>query len=192
MPLQQQTEGVLPFQFSQGPVDQSLTSNRFTKSRTSTPSDSSRQFPVATDATIPRLPDALGLVEPSSSTIATASAQHVVKSLPIAPVAGAGRTDVQNGGDSKSSGQNTNPASKAHSSHPKNILSSQHYSNSSRYNHQRGSGVAQKSGSGEWTHRRMGFQGRNQSMGGDKNFPASKIKQIYVAKQTNSGTSTSS
>ncbi|XVE86696.1 hypothetical protein DITRI_Ditri18aG0054800 [Diplodiscus trichospermus] len=138
--------------------NKSLTSNRFTKSRTSTPSDSSRKFPVATDATISQLPDELGLVEPSSSTIAAASAQHVVKSLPIAPVAGAGTTEVQNGGDSKSSGQNTNPASKAHSSHPKNISSSQHYSNSSGYNHQRGSGVAQKSGSGEWTHRRMGFQ----------------------------------
>ncbi|XVE82790.1 hypothetical protein DITRI_Ditri16bG0033800 [Diplodiscus trichospermus] len=192
MQLQQQTEGVLPSQFSQGPVDQSLASNRFTESQTSTPSDSSRKLPVATDATISQLPDELGLVEPSSSAIAAASAQHVVKSLPITPVAGAGRTDVQNGGDSNSSGQNTNHASKAQSSRPKNVSSSQQYSNSSGYNHHRGSGVAQKSSSGEWTHRRMGFQGRNQSMGGDKNFLASKMKQIYVAKQTNSGTSTSS
>ncbi|XWS41920.1 hypothetical protein CRYUN_Cryun17cG0123700 [Craigia yunnanensis] len=184
MSLQQQAEGVLPSQFSQGPpVDQSLTSNRFPESRTSAPSDSSQKFPVATDSTITQLPDELGLVEPSHSTIATASA-HVAKSLSLNAVADAGKTDVQNGGGIKSRGQSTNPAFKAQSS--------QHYSNSPGYNHQRGSGISQKNGSGEWTHRRMGFQGRNQSMGGDKNFPTSKMKQIYVAKQTTNGTSTSS
>ncbi|XWS33622.1 hypothetical protein CRYUN_Cryun22dG0098700 [Craigia yunnanensis] len=184
MPLQQQT-GVLPSQFSQGPPgDQSLTSNRFIESQTATPSDSSRKFPVATDATITQLPDELGLVESSSSTIAPASAQHVAKSLSLTIVADAGKTDIQTGGGMKSSGQITNPAFKAQSS--------QHYNNSSGYNHQRGSGVSQKYNSGEWTHRRMGFQGRNQSMSGDKNFTASKMKQIYVAKQTNNGTSTPS
>ncbi|XWS45281.1 hypothetical protein CRYUN_Cryun15aG0123200 [Craigia yunnanensis] len=182
MALQQQTEGVLLSQFSQGPpVDQSLTSNRFSESRTSKPSDSSRKFPVATDATITQLPDELGLVEPSSTIIAVASAQHVVKSLSLTTFAGVGKTDVQNGDGIKSSVQSTNPAFKAQSSQQNNI-SSQHYRNSSGYNHQRGSGVSQKNSSGEWTHRRMGFQGRNQSVGGDKNFPVSK--QIYVAKQT--------
>ncbi|KAK6258517.1 hypothetical protein SCA6_012991 [Theobroma cacao] len=192
MPLQQQAEGVLASQFSQGPpVDQSLTSNRFPESRTSTPSDSSRKFPVATDATVTQLPDELGLVEPSSSSIAVTSGQNVAKSLAITTVADAGKTDIQNSGGIRSSGQSTNSAYKAQSSQQKNI-SSQHYSNSSGYSHQRGSGVSQKNGSGEWPHRRMGFHGRNQSMGGDKNFPTSKMKQIYVAKQTTNGTTTSS
>ncbi|XP_022751278.1 uncharacterized protein LOC111299986 isoform X2 [Durio zibethinus] len=192
MPSQQRT-GVLPSQFSQGPpVDLSLTSNRFTESQTSTPSDSSRKFPVATDATVTQLPDELGLVEPSSSTIAAASAQHVSKSLSLTKIAGAGQIDVQNDGGIKSSGQSANPAFKAESYQQKNISSSQHYSDSSGYNHQRGSGALQKHSSGEWTYRRMGFQGRSQSMGGDKNFPASKMKQIYVAKQTNNGSSKSS
>ena len=182
MPLEQQTEGVLPSQFSQGPPgDQSLTCNRFTESQTATPSDSSQKIPLATDATITQLPDELGLVLPSSSTVAPASAQHVAKSLSLTTVADAGKTDVQTGGGMKSSGQITNPAFKAQSS--------QHYINSSGYNHQRGSRVSQKNNSGEWTRRRMGFQGRNQSMSGDKNFPASKMKQIYVAKHINNGTS---
>ncbi|OMP02024.1 hypothetical protein COLO4_11405 [Corchorus olitorius] len=181
---QQQTEGVLPSQFSQGPpVDQSLTSNRFPESRTSTPSESSRKFPVATDATVTQLPEELGLVEPS--------AQHVGKSSSLTAVAGSGKTDVQNGVGIKSSGQSqsTSSAFKGQPSQQKNI-SSQHYNNSSGYNnHQRGGGVSQKNGSGEWSHRRMGFQGRNQTMGGDKNFPTSKMKQIYVAKQqTTNGT----
>ncbi|XVF83248.1 hypothetical protein PTKIN_Ptkin16aG0119800 [Pterospermum kingtungense] len=185
MPLQQQTESVLPSQFSQGSsIDQSLTSNRFTESQTSTPADSSQKFPVAIDATITQLPDELGLVEPSSSTIAAASAQHVTKSLSLTAVADAGKTDVQNGGGIKISGQSSNHAFRPHSSH--------HYGNSSGYNHQRISGVSQKNNAGEWTPRRMGFQGRNQPMGGDKNFPASKMKQIYVAKQTSNATSTSS
>ncbi|OMO56697.1 hypothetical protein CCACVL1_26358 [Corchorus capsularis] len=180
---QQQTEGVLPSQFSQGPpVDQSLTSNRFPESQTSTPSESSRKFPVATDATVTQLPEELGLVEPS--------AQHVAKSSSLTAVAGSGKTDVQNSVGIKSSGQSqsTSSAFKGQPSQQKNI-SSQHYNNSSGYNnHQRG-GVSQKNGSGEWSHHRMGFQGRNQSMSGDKNFPTSKMKQIYVAKQqTTNGT----
>ncbi|XP_022739914.1 uncharacterized protein LOC111292004 isoform X2 [Durio zibethinus] len=193
MPLQQQAEGVLPSQFSQGsPVDQPLTSNRFPESRTSTSSNSSRKFPVETGATITQLPDELGLVEPSSSTITEASAQHIAESPSLTTVADAGKIDVQNNSGVKSNGQSTNPAFKAQSSQQKNISSFQHYGNSSGYNHQRGSGVSHKNNSSEWTHRRMGFQGRNQSMSGDKNFPALKTKQIYVAKQTNNGTSTSS
>ncbi|KAK8321098.1 hypothetical protein V6Z12_A12G080400 [Gossypium hirsutum] len=188
MPLQQQAEGVLHSQFSHGPpVDQSLSSNRFSDSRTSASSDSSRKFPVATDATITQLPDELGLVEPSSSTIPAASAQHDTKSPSLTKVADAGKND------GISSRQSTNTALKAvqSSSQQKNIASPQHYGNSSWYNHQRGNAVSQKNGAGEWTQRRTGFQGRNQSMGGDKNFPTSKMKQIYVAKQTNNGSSSS-
>ncbi|XP_022775201.1 LOW QUALITY PROTEIN: uncharacterized protein LOC111317114 [Durio zibethinus] len=192
MPLQQQAEGILPSQLSKVlPVDQSLTSNSFLESRTSTSSDSSRKFPVATDATITQLPDELGLVEPSRSTIAAASAQDSAKSSSQTTVVDAGKTDVENGGGIRNSGQSTNPVLKVQSSLQNNKSSTQHYSNFPGYNHQRGSGILQKNSPGAWTHRRMGFQDRNQSMGGDKNFPSSKMKQIYVAKQTTKGTSTS-
>ncbi|KAE8735862.1 TUDOR-SN protein 1 isoform 2 [Hibiscus syriacus] len=183
-PLQQQAV-VLPSGFRQGPpVDMSLASDRFLGTQTSAPSDAILKFPVTTGATVTQLPDELGLVEPSSSTIATTSAQHVSKSLSLTEVAD---TDSQNGGGIRSNCQTTISAVKAPSSQRKNISASQNYCNSSGYGHQRGSGVSPKNGSGEWSHRRMGFQGRNQSIGGDKH---GKVKQIYVAKQTSKGTST--
>uniref|UniRef100_A0A2N9H8U9 BAT2 N-terminal domain-containing protein n=1 Tax=Fagus sylvatica TaxID=28930 RepID=A0A2N9H8U9_FAGSY len=191
MPLQKQAEGVLNSQFSHGPpVNQSFTSNRFPDSRTSTPSDSNRNFPVAADATVTQLPDELGLVDPSSSTSTGAPAQAVVtNSSSVSTMADAGKTDVQTGSSSNISGQNTSSTFKTQSSHNKNT-SAHPYSHSSGYNYQRG-GVSQKNSSGaEWSHRRMGFQGRNQSVGAEKSFPSSKMKQIYVAKQTTSGTST--
>jgi hypothetical protein len=190
MPLQKPAEGVLNSQFSHGPpVNQSFTSNRFPDSRTSTPSDSNRNFPVATDATVTQLPDELGLVDPSSSTSSGAPAQAVVtNSSSVSTMADAGKTDVQTGSSSNISGQNTSSTFKTQSSHHKNT-SAHPYSHSSGYNYQRG-GVSQKNSSGaEWS-RRMGFQGRNQSVGAEKSFPSSKMKQIYVAKQTTSGTST--
>lgn len=193
MPLQKPVEGVPTSQFSHGlPVNQSFTANRFHDSRTSTPSDSNRNFPVATDATVTQLPDELGLVDPSSSTSTGAPAQAVVtRSSPISAMADAGKTDVQPGSGSNSSGQNTSSTYKSQSSHHKNT-SAHPYSHSSGYNYQR-AGVSQKNSSGtEWSHRRMGFQGRNQSLGPEKSFPSSKMKQIYVAKQTTSGTSTMS
>ncbi|XP_030974288.1 uncharacterized protein LOC115994337 [Quercus lobata] len=190
MPLQKPVEGVPTSQFSHGlPVNQTFTANRFHDSRTSTPSDSNRNFPVATDATVTQLPDELGLVDPSSSTSTGAPAQAVVThSSSISTMADAGKTDVQPGSGSNSSGQNTSSTYKSQSSHHKNT-SAHPYSHSSGYNYQRG-GVSQKNSSGtEWSHRRMGFQGRNQSLGPEKSFPSSKMKQIYVAKQTTSGTS---
>ncbi|GKV53032.1 hypothetical protein SLEP1_g59581 [Rubroshorea leprosula] len=197
MPLQQHAEGAIPSQFNQGSsVDQSLTSNKFLEQQSSTPSDTSQKFPVLTDATVSQLPDELGLVEPSSSTFAGASTQSIaVKSSSLSAVSDTNtstskKSDVQNGSGSSSSGQNTSSAFKTNSSQQKN-MSSQHYSNSSGYNHQRGGGVSHKNSSGEWSHHRTVFQGRNQSFGGDKNFPSSKMKQIYVAKQQpTSGTGT--
>ncbi|KAL4353542.1 hypothetical protein GQ457_06G040380 [Hibiscus cannabinus] len=185
----QQQAGVLPSGFSQGPpVDKSLASDGFLETQTSTLSDSNTKFPVATDATITQLPDELGLVEPSSSTIAASSA-HVSKSLSLTEVADTGNTDVPNDGI-KSNCQSTISGVKGPSSQQKTMSASQNYSNSSGYGHQRGSGVSHKNGSGEWTHRRMGFQGRNQSIGGDNKYV--KVKQIYVAKQASKGASTSS
>ncbi|KAK8685942.1 hypothetical protein V6N13_124973 [Hibiscus sabdariffa] len=174
LPLQQQAESVPPSEFGQGPpVDKSLGAGKLPETHTSTPSDSNSKFPATTDATVTLLPDELGLVEPSTSTIAATSAQHVSKSLSLSEVTDTGNTDVQNGGNMKSNCQSTISGVKA--------PSSQNYSNSSGHSHQRGSGVSQKNWSGEWSHRRMGFQGRNQSVGGDKYV---KVKQIYVAKQT--------
>jgi hypothetical protein len=37
----------------------------------------------------------------------------------------------------------------------------------------------------------MAYQGRNQTLGTEKNYPPSKTKQIYVAKQTATGRSMS-
>uniref|UniRef100_A0A5B6YT97 Uncharacterized protein n=1 Tax=Davidia involucrata TaxID=16924 RepID=A0A5B6YT97_DAVIN len=197
LPLQQQAVGVLPSQFSHGhPVDQSLIANRFSDSRTSTPSDSSRSFPVSADATITQFPDELGLIDSSSSAGAGAPTQSAVnKSSSGSAIADAGKTGVvQNGSSNNKNGQSTN-AFKTQSSQQKN-LAAQQYSHSAGYSYQRGGGVSQKnsnSSGGEWPHphphRRMGFHGRNQSLGAEKSFPSSKMKQIYVAKQT-SGNST--
>lgn len=181
--MQQQADGVLSSQFNHGPsVDQSPASNRFAESRTSTPSDSSRSFHAATDVTVTQLPEELGLVHASSSTGAGAPVQSAVpKSLSRSTASDAGKTDIiQNG---KSISQNASSSLK-----PQSLQ----YNNSSGYNHQRGSGVSQKNNSGgEWSHRRIGYHGRNQSFGAEKSFPPSKMKQIYVAKQTISGTSPS-
>lgn len=192
MSLQQQPDGVLPPQYNHGPpVDQSSNANRFSESRTSTPSDSSRNFHAASDATVTQLPDELGLVDSSSSTGPGTSTQNVVaKSLSLSTITDAGKIDiVQNSSSSESVGQNNIAAFKPQSSQQKNT-SSQQYSNSSGYSYQRGSGISQKNSSGgEWSHRRMGFHGRNQSFSAEKGFAPSKMKQIYVAKQTTSGTS---
>ncbi|XP_057501319.1 LOW QUALITY PROTEIN: uncharacterized protein LOC130785214 [Actinidia eriantha] len=184
LPLQQPEAGVLPSQFSHGHlVDQSLTANRFSESRTSTPSDSSRSFPVATDSTVTQFPDELGLVDSSSSTGAGASAQGAVKkSFSGSTFADVGKTDtVQNVSSNNGNGQNRNAFKNQ---------SAQQFSHSTGYNYQRG-GVSQKNSTGsEWSHRRMGFHGRNHSPGAEKSYNPSKVKQIYVAKQNTSGNST--
>ncbi|CBI21433.3 unnamed protein product, partial [Vitis vinifera] len=125
---------------------------------------------------------------PESRTSTPSDGAH---SFPVATdatstIADTVKTDaVKNG----SSSQTASSGLKSQSSQQKN-LSGQQYNHSTGYNYQRGV-VSQKNGSGgEWSHRRMGFQGRNQTMGVDKNFPSSKMKQIYVAKQPTSGTST--
>ncbi|CAL5326257.1 unnamed protein product [Camellia sinensis] len=192
LPLQQQEPGVLPSQFSHGhPVDQSLSANRFSESRTSTPSDSSRNFAMATDSTATQFPDELGLVDSSSSTGAGASTQCAVKkSSSGGTIADVGKTDaVQNVGSNSGNNGHASNAFKTQSGQPKNLSAQQYSHHSSGYNYQRG-GISQKNSSGgEWAHRRMGFHGRNQSLGAEKSYPTSKMKQIYVAKQTTSGTS---
>ncbi|XP_024932079.2 uncharacterized protein LOC107424795 isoform X1 [Ziziphus jujuba] len=189
MPLQQQADGALPSKFGHASVDQSLAANRFPESQTSTISDKNRNYPVATDATVTQLPDELGLVDPSSSTGTGVSAQSVVaRSSAVNVNADTSKTEMAQNGSSNGSGQSN---IKTQFSQHKNNMSGQQYGHSSGYNYQRGGGASQKiSSGGEWSHRRSGFQGRNQSLGAEKSFQSSKMKQIYVAKQTSSGTST--
>lgn len=188
MPLQQQqAEGVLPSHFSHSSsADPSFTVNRFPGSQPSVASDHKRNFSVATDATVTQLPDELGIVDASSCVSSGASVPNVdINSLSVSSVTDAGKTGVQNC-SSNNSGQNSGTNLKSQSPQHKGV-STQQYSHSSGYNFQRG-GASQKhsSGGGEWSHRRTGFMGRNQS-GAEKNFSSAKMKQIYVAKQTSSG-----
>jgi hypothetical protein len=188
MPLHQQ-EGVQTSQMSHGPsVDQPLNVKRFTGSRTSTSSDSDR-------VNVNQLPDELGLEDASNSTASKTSSKGVVNKTQSKKTItdAAAKAEVQNGNSSKSNNQNTSSGYRTQPSQQSNVSTQQqHYDHSSGHtNYQRGGGVSQRNNSGgEWSHRR--YHGRNQSMGGDKNFSSSKVKQIYVAKQTisSSGSST--
>ncbi|KAK3206858.1 hypothetical protein Dsin_020904 [Dipteronia sinensis] len=152
MPLQQQTDGVIPSQINHGPhAEQSSSANRFPASQTSTTSDGSRNF-----ATVTQLPDEFGLVDTSGSAGAGVSAPSIgSKSLSLSTIVDTGKSDVQNGSNSNTIGQNTNSAFKHQSSQQKN-MSSQQYNNSSVYNYhnssvsnyQRGRGVSHKNNSG--------------------------------------------
>ncbi|QHO48998.1 uncharacterized protein DS421_1g10170 [Arachis hypogaea] len=188
MPMQQQ-EGVQTTQFNHGPsVDQPLNIQRFTNSRTSTPSEGDRSFPRAAD--VNQLPDELGLVDASNPTAAKAEQNVVNKTPSLINIADAGEVSAQNG---KGTNSNNQGASYAFKSQPsQQNISTLHYDNSSGHGHyQRGSVSQRNSSGGEWSHRR--YQGRNQSMGTtDKSFPSSKVKQIYVAKQTIGGASSTS
>lgn len=186
MPLHQQ-EGVQNSQLSHGPsADQPLNVKRFNSSRTSS-SDGERTFPRGADVNVNQLPDELGLVDTSHSNAAKTSAQNVVnKPSPVTTDSDSAKVDVQNGNGSKSNSQHANPAFKSHPSQQINVSNQQYDHSSGHANYQRGASQRNSSG-GEWSHRRMGYQGRNQNMGADKNFSSSKVKQIYVAKQTISG-----
>ncbi|KAK1438086.1 hypothetical protein QVD17_03889 [Tagetes erecta] len=175
-PLQQQADVVIgPSQFSSHgghPVDQS---NRLSEPQA--PSTS-----VVRDSTITHFPDELGLLDSSgpsmSTTSPTVTASHITS----------GTTKTEEGGGGISSAELKNQ-------HPqvKNLSSSQQYNNTNNnyyggrgggYGYQRSGGVPPKNKStgGQWSNRRAGFHGRYQSS--DKSFPsATKVKQIYVAKQ---------
>lgn len=195
MQQQQQTEGVVlqqPSQFSSHGhhVDtQSLAPpppHRFSEPLplSSFPSDK----PAATCLPVTKsfqFPNELGgLANSSSSTVTVTPTQGQSSSGSTT-----GKTNdaaVQSGNSNNGSGQSVNN-NNAIKNQQKNISGHHQYNN-----HSTGYGVSQKSGgsSGEWAHRRMGFHGRNHSLGAEKNFPNSKMKQVYVAKQTRSGPST--
>lgn len=188
MPLQK--PGVRASEFRLGPpVNQSLNANRFPDSENLKSADGNRDFSVATDTTATQLPDELGLVDPAGSTILGTPALAVsTGTSSVCTIADAGKTDLQAGSSKNSSGHSTSPTFKIHSSQYKSTSAHQYgYSSGNKY--QRGGGGSQKNSLGaEWSHRRMGLQARNQSGGAENSFPPSKMKQIYVAKQTMSGT----
>lgn len=156
---------------------------------------------MAADGTVTRLPDELGLVDPSSSTTTRVSTSRPISSsLPsgsvkaqIVVTKNSSKTNVGESGSihnlSNSSSQSTTSAFKAQSSQQQTSSTQQYLNPTNSFLDQRTGGLSQKGSSGgEWSHRRMGFQGRNQSSGTEKNF-ASKMKQIYVAKPTSGGPS---
>jgi hypothetical protein len=141
-------------------------------------------------------PNELGLVTDSSTVTGTSTDAASTAAV----VAQSGNNNIGSG-----SGQNANNNNNGFKNQQQKNMTGHHhqhhhnqYNNNNHsgygYNNQRGSGggmgVSQKSG--DWgTHRRSGgFHGRNQSLGADKNFPNTKMKQVYVAKQTRSGPST--
>lgn len=173
-PLQPQVEGgALPSQPNHGhSVDQSTT-NRFPESRTPTPSDNGPSFTVAADTSAAAFPNELGLVD-SLRSKAGSSGPSTVQSL--SPSTNA-ETTKPHTIDSGKQHQKTHL--------PKKNLPNQQGSNAGFY-YQRGH-MSQKNSTGnETSHRRMGFHGRG---GVDRSFHASKMKQIYVAKQTTTGNS---
>ncbi|GAB4848970.1 hypothetical protein Ancab_003783 [Ancistrocladus abbreviatus] len=192
----QQPEGAVPSQF-QCVNTQSLSANRFTKVQTAS-AETGQFFVVGAGAASAHFPDELGLVDPPGSTIPAASANDTMsKGLPGSTISDSQRTDAaaQDGSVTSSSSsskgtlQGTASTSKTQASQHKNS-SLQQYNRPLNYNYQRG-GVSQKNGLGaEWSNHKMGFNGRHHSSGGDRGFPPAKVKQIYVAKQSSSGTAT--
>lgn len=178
-PLQPQVEGALPSQANHGhSIDQSLTANRFTESRTPTPSDNGPSFTVAADTNVAAFPNELGLVDSLRSSTGS-SGQSAVQSLSVSTNAESGKTDTID------SGKQHHNASSVKSQYPKKNLSTQQGNTTGLY-YQRGHMSQRNSIGNELSHRRMGFHGRGSV---DRSFPASKIKQIYVAKQTTTGNS---
>ncbi|KAG5245680.1 protein WYRD [Salix suchowensis] len=172
-PLQQAE--VPPSHFNHSlPVDQTLTATRFSESGTATP-DNRQDFPAATYATVSQLPDELRLVDSITTSVGISTQSTGAKSSSASTISEAGKIDgMQNDRASSGSGQNSSSALKTKPSHQKNT-SAQHYNNSAGYNYQRGGGGSQKNSSGaEWSHRRTAYQGRNQTMGIEKNYPLQK------------------
>ncbi|KAL3626804.1 hypothetical protein CASFOL_029376 [Castilleja foliolosa] len=179
-PLQQpQIEGSLSSKANHGhPIDQSLTANSFIDSRTPTQSDDNKNKNNSTsftDANDGPFPFQLGLTDSSSVAAQTSSGSTQSESS---------KTDTAK----NSKPLNANPLN---TQFPKKNVSTQQHGNNNAggYGYQRGGPMSHRNNVGnEFSHRRMGYHGRNQSSGVDnRGFHTSKVKQIYVAKQTPSG-----
>lgn len=172
----QQPEGVSASQVSHGhPVEQ-LRANRFSETQTSAPSDSSHTFPVVAAARHPHSSGELGLVDTSTNVITHQSSSE-------SAIADTGKREAVQNGSSSTSSSHSMDSFKPQRFQQKN-LSSQQYNNPTGYSYQRGGASQKNSSGGEWSRRRMGFHGRNHSLGAEKMLPSSKVRQIYVAKQT--------
>ncbi|MCD9637611.1 hypothetical protein HAX54_020989 [Datura stramonium] len=186
-PLQQQAEGALPPKFGHShSVDQSLNSNRFLESHPPEASDGTASFTVATDANAAQFPVELGLGDSSKSGATGGSAQSLAsQSSSGCANADTGKNDSLRNGVSNS-GKDQGVTGFKTQTQQKNTSAQQ--TQTAGYNYHRGGGISQRNMAGnDWSHRRMGFHGRNQSLGA---VPSTKVKQIYVAKQTLSGTKT--
>lgn len=172
-PHQQQVDGVVPSQFG----------HAHSMPRGSTLSEKGANFSLATEASASQFAEELSMVDSSRSTAAGASAQTAAgdSSSASAPAEVGKTNNLRNSGKNNSEGHNSSGFK----------TRSTQQSHSANYNFQRGGVMAsQRNNSGsEWSHRRMGFHGRNQMFGVEKGLPSSKMKQVYVAKQS-SGTTT--
>ncbi|XXG70837.1 hypothetical protein AAC387_Pa07g0230 [Persea americana] len=200
-PLQHQAEGGgLASQFGQRLSVDASNAKSFQESCSSTSADSCRSFPQASGST-PQFPGK-GLIEPSSATSVCvqasrptshgsangdSKAENFMKSSSRVIFSDSCQTPIVGGGGSSSGGGNTSSPSMGSSTlmapvNRQQKQSAPHKIHPIGYTEQRGSRVSQKFGSGSDWHRRAGFQGRNQNLWAEKNFPSSKMKQIYVPK----------
>lgn len=196
-PLQQQLEGGLPSHFSHGLSVETPNVKSFQESYSSTSADSGRVFPPASGSTTQFPGDSL--IEPSIASSArlqtsrptsfgsvngNSKAESITKSTSRVTVSDASQSSIV-AISSSGACSSTVSASSAVLMVPANQQqnsSAAHYPIPIGHTDQRGGGVSQKTGSGGEWHRRVGFPGRNQTLGSDKNFASSKVKQIYVAK----------
>ncbi|CAN4079656.1 unnamed protein product [Withania somnifera] len=183
-PLQQQAEGTLPPKFGHGhSVDRSLKTNRFLESHPPEASDGTPSFTVATDANATQFPVELGLGDSKSGATNGGSAQSLAsQSSSGCANADSSKIDALRNGVSNS-GKRQGVSGFKTQTQQRNASAQQNQT--AGYNCHRGGGMSQRNMAGnDWSHRRMGFHGRNQSLGA---IASTKVKQIYVAKQTLSG-----
>ncbi|XP_021752271.1 uncharacterized protein LOC110717802 isoform X3 [Chenopodium quinoa] len=187
MALQQQAEGVMPSQSSHASADHhSLNASGFSKTQTSSSLEDGRSFSMSTNAAASQFPNELGLVNPPVSIGSEALALHMgSNSRSGDPV------KVDACAEGSGSQRNPHVGASAPNKAQAQMSKQKNPSAQQQYNHyQRGGGQKNSSGA-EWSSRKMGFHGRNHSSGGERGFPPTKVKQIYVAKQNNtSGTGT--
>ncbi|XP_047950020.1 uncharacterized protein LOC125195816 isoform X2 [Salvia hispanica] len=177
-PFPPQMEGALPPQAShRHSIDQSLTANRFTESCTPTLSgDTGPTFSTAADTNGVPFHAELGLVDSVRSNTAS-SGQTPVLSMSASANAESEKIDTIE------SEKRYNNARSVKSQFSNKSLPTQQGNTTGRY-YQRGHTSQRNNTGNELPHRRMGFHGRG---GVDRNLPAVRMKQIYVAKQTTTG-----
>ncbi|KAL6551719.1 hypothetical protein OROGR_007873 [Orobanche gracilis] len=190
-PPQPQIGAALPSQVNHvHPADQSLTANRFTESQTPTQSESNdSSFTISRNTSVAQLPSQLGLSDSVRSTTVSSGQSVAVQISSGNANFESGKSDAAE----NSKPQKTSPLKTRYSR--RNVSSTQQgYNNNnntnSGYSYQRSGGMSCRSMGNEFPHRRMDYRGRNHSGGVDRGYHSSKVKQIYVAKQSNSGGST--